>query len=385
MKKINTKKVLNITKRIVLSVLVIALIFVIPTISVKGDNELANIYSVFLGNKSKYQGIIEIWNIDSFESGTVSKTNHLNNMATEYQKKNKGLYIITRNLTENECLNLLAQGITPDLFSCSYGIASEIENYIQEFSNNDGINIKNEYYNAGLVKGKLMGLAWCRGNYVLISTESKLEKAKVEVKEGLKLSDIALSCGYKVTTKKGEKTIYSLTFGSQKYILPQVAFKAYNSKGLQSISDESLDKEVLNQTSYDAYCKFIADGSTILLGTQRDVARMENRVALQKVQDVIYEPVKSYTDLVQFMFVSKIEDSVKREYAEGFAKFLTETSSQQKLAGIGMFPVSVLPENPYKTGVMSFIASEINGIYEVPNVFVSKSEIAKLQKDFISL
>ena len=52
MKKINTKKVLNITKRIVLSVLVIALIFVIPTISVKGDNELANIYSVFLGNKA---------------------------------------------------------------------------------------------------------------------------------------------------------------------------------------------------------------------------------------------------------------------------------------------------------------------------------------------
>ena len=43
--------------------------------------DLKNIYGVFLGNKSKYQGIIEIWNIDSFEAGNRSKTSLLNEIS----------------------------------------------------------------------------------------------------------------------------------------------------------------------------------------------------------------------------------------------------------------------------------------------------------------
>lgn len=385
MKIKNTKKVLNIIKRIALSVFVLVMILVLPTIQIKGDSELSNIYSVFLGNKSKYQGVIEIWNIDSFESGTASKTSYLNSMAKAFQKKNKGLYIIVQNLTETECLNLLSQGNSPDLFSCSYGVASEIQNYVQAFSDVSDVNLKEEFYRAGVVGNNLMGLAWCRGTYVLISTEEKLNKANVEITDGLKLSDIALTSGYVVETKKGEKTIYSLSFGSQKYLLPQEAFKAYNNKGLQSISEGVLDKDILEQTSYSAYCKFIANETTILLGTQRDVARMENRVKLQKASDVIYQPLSKFTDLVQFMLLAKNENELVREYAEKFAKFLTETNQQQRLCDIGMFSVASLEKKLYETGVMSNITSEINGICEVPNIFVSKSEIAKLQEDFISL
>ena len=75
---------------------------------------MAHIYGAFIGNKSEYNGVIEVWNIDSFEGGTKPKVSYLEYQASRFQKENKGTYLVIRNLTEGECVNLINGGVVPD-------------------------------------------------------------------------------------------------------------------------------------------------------------------------------------------------------------------------------------------------------------------------------
>ncbi len=369
----NKKKFKAIFVRAIFFVLAIVMFFVLPLVKIGENEDLSRIYSIFVGKKSEFQGVIEVWNIDTFESGSISKASFISLVAEDFQNQNKGVYVVVRNLTEYECLTLLESGEMPDLFSCSYGVAEKISSYVQAFSSTDDIDIREEFITAGSVNGSLMGLAWCRGVYVLISTEEKLSKAGIDTSEGVKLSDIALTSGFEV--ESSGKTVYSLCYGTNKYLLPKLALSAYNDSGVDSISQTSILADSEGSTSYEAYCSFLAGESTILLGTARDVLRMENRVKNGKISDVIYQPLTEFSDMVQFALVANTGDSLKAKYAESFAKFLTSTKCQEKLASFGMFAVKTIDENLYSNSVLRDIALEINGKLEVLNIFISESEI----------
>ncbi len=394
MKKFNPKQILKVVKRMVIAVLVLVLLIVLPQLRIKSDDNLSMIYNTFLGSKSKYQGIIEIWNIDTFESGSASKVSFLNNSAKTFQSKNKGLYIMVRNLSEYECLNLLAMGESPDLFSCSYGVAEKLKNNISTFDKNTKFDTATNFLDAGKMGKDLMAVAWCRGNYCLMTTKSKLDSAEkagafanyisennITLGEGesiaqlaengkLSLADISLSAGYKVTSHNSTKTIFSIGFGKGKYQLPQNAFEAYTNKGLVSNSDVDIDSETLEQSQYYAYNNFIAGKSTMLLGTQRDIARLEGRVSLGKIDEVIYQPIFAQSDLVQFMLLANINDATKREYAEKFVQYLVSQNVQKKLCDIGMFATTTIDNSGYKSGVMLDIASQNIDNYSVKKLFI---------------
>ncbi len=383
MKKFNFSLFLSATRKVLLVAFSLALLIILPSAKLKTDNNLEMIYGTFLGSKSKYQGIIEIWNVDSFESGTNSKSSFLSQIAKSFQNKNKGLYIMVRDLSEYECANLLAKGEKPDLFSCSYGSVNVIKNYIESFSDSN-FEIAQNFLDAGKVNGNQMAVAWCRGNYCLISTKAKIESAEKNgaykslnlenVAESLtqgkvKLSELAFYSAYDITSKNKTKHIASIGFGSSKYLMPKLAFSTYTNKGLELFNNEVIDIEASDQSQYFAYNNFIADKSTILLGTQRDIARMENRVSNGKVSDVIYEPIFAFTDLVQFMFLANSDNNLRKEYAEKFAKFLTSDSQQKQISSIGMFAVSKLQEDIYNLGVMRNITSHNIEDYTLKNIF----------------
>ena len=147
-----------ILKRLMLTIFVAILIVVLPSVNLAANNDLSKIYEVFLGSKSKYQGIIEIWNIDSFESGIISKQKFLTDVSEKFKSKNKGLYFMIRNLTETECINLLNQGKQPDLVSCSFGVAEKFKEYVCGFDFNVSENIDSAAMNAGIVDGEQVGI-----------------------------------------------------------------------------------------------------------------------------------------------------------------------------------------------------------------------------------
>ena len=117
----------------------------------------------------------------------------------------------------------------------------------------------------------------------------------------------------------------------------------------------------------------------MLLGSNRDVFRMENRVKNGKVSDVIYYPLSKFTDLVQFMFIGKNASEEKFETINDFASFITGESTQKLLANFGMLPVNMADENDYNNSIMKDIIPEINGDLTLYNVFLSESEITELR------
>ena len=377
------KSVKNLILRAIIFIFVVVLIVCLPSVNIIQNNELNKIYSVFLGSKSKYQGIIEIWNIDSFEGGTKSKTELLNEISKQFQKENKGLYFLVRNLSESECVNLMSAGELPDLISCSFGVAENFKDKVKAFSGSAN-SIEDSAKIAGQVAENQMAVAWCKSSYYIISTKDRLEKSGIEKIENIKLSNLVMSQGYVVKNKNKEKTVYSVSMGHDKYLMPEKAVQTYNKQGVNLISNYSFDAEKLKQTPYSAYCDFVAGKSTMLVGTKRDVFRMQNREKNGKVSDVIYEQVLSFSDLIQFMMISKNLTGDKLFYAEKFIEFLTSKKAQDVISKSGLFSVLKNQKIDDDLGVMQNITPQNFSIYETNNIFIEKFEISKLQKFDIS-
>lgn len=363
------KRVFKIIKRAFLCLVVIALLICLPFVSVNKSDNLSLIFSAFVGKKSDYQGMIVVWNIDTFESGTAAKSNYLSSVARTFEKNNKGVYVMVRNLTEFECYMLLQKGEMPDLFSCSYSVIKKIQDYIQAYSSYNDISIRSNFIESGMVEGKLMALPWCAGAYTLLASNESLSKAKINIEEvGLKLSSIALSSGYEYETKKGTNVVSSLTYGAGGKLLTQKAFTSYTGIGLDFSSRITVDENSESQSQYSAYASFLAGNSTILLGTQRDVARLEGRLEQGKISGLFYELVSSSSDLVQFCLLAKSESKERLGCSEAFAKLLVSAESQQKIGTIGMIPVCE-DINPYSSGIMKDIVSQISDNFRVFHIF----------------
>ncbi len=377
MKKI--KKIKGILKRVLICFFVVFLIFALPSVALKKDENLERIYSRFLGEKTNFEGIIEIWNIDSFDGGSGSKTSFLTKVSKEFQKKNKGLYFMVRNLTEQEVLNLIACGNYPDLFSCSFGVAEKLQDSVKPFSNLDLSNIEQVAVNSGMVDKKQYAVPWCKSSYYLISTKDKLQKANIELDENFKLSNFAMKAGYTIHGKKSDKTIYSLSIGNSKYLLPQQSLKAYNKAGVELILENSYNKEIVGQSVYSSYCDFLADNSVMFIGTNRDIYRLDNRMKLGKITDVVFEELMAFTDLIQFMLVSRNIDETKQKYAFSFVEFLAGKAVQQKLAEHGLFSVLNDDNSSLSLSAMQNIIHQNFSDYATLNIFIKENEINKLQ------
>ena len=89
-----------------------------------------------------------------------------------------------------------------------------------------------------------------------------------------------------------------------------------------------------------------------MLGTNRDVYRMENRVFAGKESDVLYEPLLTYTNLVNYISIMAIETK-KQNVCFDFVKFLLSENIQKKLNDIGLFSTTI--NNVYSEGVMQEI------------------------------
>lgn len=361
------KNLKNIFLRVFVLALALFVAIFFPMIKLAGGDDLSYIYSTFIGNKSKYNGIIEVWNIDSFESGTASKSSFLENVGKRFQKLNKGTYVIVRNLTKGECENLLSSGEKPDVFSCSYEIFDVIKNYLRGFNGTDNLGgVYENYLNAGKnASGELVGLAWCTGFYALISTKAKLEKAN-KYAEDVKLNEIAFNSDYEYKVGKKQKKSVSLVYGTSGGIMPKNALLAYNRAG--SIQINETENELIYKSGYAAYSSFLSNNATILLGTQRDICRMVKREANGKVSDILIQKLMNWTDLVQFAFITSFGDSIRQEYGEKFAKFLTENENQKAIENIGMFPIISVSETNFK-GVMRDIILENFSNIEVKSIF----------------
>ena len=214
---------------------------------------------------------IEIWHIDGFEGGIGSRYSCLVGVAKDFMLKNDTVIRVI-NHTEYSAEGNFNKGIFPDIISYSNGIDLPYERVIKfKAQNND-----------------VYAFPWCMGAYVCI-------------------------------TRKGvdaEKLIIS----QQKNTIPLLAVRLSGIKGeIKCIVSSS---EAINE--------FYLNKDCALIGTQRDLFRLENK-GLEL--DVRY--LSGYNDLFQYLSVFKNDKNIEK--VNNFINFLIEkTVYSNVLKKIGM-------------------------------------------------
>jgi len=307
-----------------------------------------------------YKGILTLWHIENFEGGKNSRESFLQRRALEFNKLNEGVFIQVINMTEEQMLTNLQNGAPFDLISFSLGIGAIIKSYLKVY---DGkVNVADNFLNGIQTDGNYMGLAYSAGGYVLMAYEEILNKA------GIKFEDMS-NCIFEKSSKvKAEP----LSVGFSKYNNPLAAIQSLTGK------KGSFRGNIFETTQSEAYTEFVSKNAVFLMGTQRDIFKKLNRESGGELDNIRTVFVKDYTDLVQYIGISKYSDVFKQTMARKFIEYLTSDAVQEKLSDIGLFPVNFKSIYTGEKYLEDFELAVKN--CKTINVFTSKEELVSLRQ-----
>ena len=319
------------------------------------ENAISN---KFFGHKAEFQGVLTLWNIDTFEGGCSSKTSFLEDVSLKFEKQNKGAYIKVENLGIDEFLQRLKDNKMPDMFSFGLGAQKYLQDKMISLPNKVLTNVKSNFLSCGIDGENIKAVPWSYSLYTLISSLTRIEKAGKTYNNNLK--ELVLDLSYDKKYKKNTKHIYSLTFGGNEFANALNIFnREFDKNVINEVNLRNIDINYNKNTFYEAYVNFVNYQSSVLLG-------MENRCFLGKETDAIYEPLLSFTDLVNYISVLT-KDSNKQNVCLDFVDFLLSENIQKEIKNIGLFSTTL--NEIYKQGVMQRIERSLTEKMVVKNLF----------------
>ena len=280
-----------------------------------------------------YQGILELWHIETFEGGSVSRLSFLESEAINFEKKHKGTYIVVQSMSAEQFELNIAGGKFPNMLSFGIGLG---DNFIDKLIQLDTENLRVDISTGGKFNSKNIALPYILGGYAVISTGNGC------VGSGLKGTNNSL--------------------------------KALEENGMQVSNFYDCD----NLDSYDAYDKFIKNNFDTLIGTQRDVYRCYNRQQKGLMKNLTFSFLPKYTDLVQYVSVCK-STAIEEKYCKEFVSQIISYQAQNKLKDYHLFsPLNNI--KLYSDGIYAEFEKALQNDIKVENVFLAKEQI-KSQKE----
>ena len=239
--------------------------------------------NVILGDKKEYKTVLSLWHVDTFEGGSGSRKQFLLDASIAFEKQNTGVLIMVTSMSLSALNNNLKNGVFPDILSSGIGSSATAT---------FAMSSKNSFY-GGKVGDRIYAKPWCRGNYFLISK-------KADVLEDKNVENLIVS--------EGENNLPILSL----------------------ILDGVYSKNAKILPPQKAYTEFLNDKNGVLLGTQRDIVRLN-----QRGYDYHCKPLFSYNDLYQYFYI--LTNNAKQGvYAENFIDFVLGESYQDKLSKLQM-------------------------------------------------
>lgn len=336
--------------------LIVAVVSAVPTLATLQNK--GGLEENLKGDTSEFQGILTIWNIDTFESGSQSKTVFLEECSRRFSTDNQGLYFLIKNLTVEEMIQNFINGVVPDIISFGMGVGDVVLPMLENLNEITVGAVRKEVLKSGSKDGQLMAIGYLMGGYILASTDEKLTAAGLGEVE--KLSNVLNSAGFDSDTKNGVKHTASVVVGENTYIHPECMSEV--ALGL------TLEDKFVSKTMYDAYADFVGyNKGTILLGTQRDLFKLSGRVKVGKISGVKIEYINSYTNLIQYVGVIKGTDEVRKGLSKKFVEYILSSEAQKFSTSIGM--INVIGERFYEEGEFQTMETGFSGGVIVPNLF----------------
>ena len=210
---------------------------------------LGRAFSVKGGEKTQ-STVLEMWHVDSFEGGTGSRKSFLERSAATFEKRNEGVFISVINHTAESVKANFESGIHPDIISFGIGV-TDVLNYAKPLKSHKN----NAFFESGAAGGATYFYPYAYGNYYIFTSDGKRGKGRV------------LSAG--------------------KYNLAEFAAK---------LAGEDCGETL---PPLEAYTAFIGGAYGELIGTQRDIYRLNKRGV-----DFEVRRLGNFTDLVQYVAVT---------------------------------------------------------------------------------
>lgn len=260
----------------VLAALIVLLCFAFALPALKGKTKQEN---------TAFQGVLRVWQIDSFDGGTGSRGAFLKTVAKQFEKKNAGVYVLLTVHSPESAAYAVEQGEVPDLVS--FGVGTD-------FVADAAVELRGYKWNAGMIGGGTYAIPWCRGQYFLFTKQGDF-------------SDVSAN---------------NLLVSQGKGGVPDLA--AY----LSGIKGEYRTDEAVR-----AYVRFLQGECKYMLGSQRDIYRF-----IARGEEVTAKPLLAFSDLWQCAAICT-SDAQRYAAAEAFLQLLLSDEVQDAVTRIGMLAV----------------------------------------------
>lgn len=331
----------------VVAIAILALLWALPNLPRKPQT-LPN---------ANYKGVIELWNVETFEGGSGSRGSWLTNKSAKFEQKNTGLFVHVTTLTEAEAKQKLADGQSFDIVCFSRGIGDSVKEYLAPLDVQTR-DVRDNMLLAGQFDGKQYAVPLYAGAYCLFARTSQLAETDL----------LSKSLTQTYTRKIGKNTVElsPLVCGFTSSNSPLTALAMSGGQGNASDISE-------NVTQYQAYERFVSNTAAVtLLGTQRDLYRLNQREQNGKIESLGFYPLAGYTDLVQFVGIN-VNSGEKFESCQAYLQYLISNEVQQSLVSLSVF--SVLDSSFYTDERYAWLEQGLTNAF-VPNVFADNEVIA---------
>ena len=260
------KKLFSIILGVICIVLIIISPFLIPQEQIKTEKSI----------------ILTVWHVDSFEGGKGSRYSFLRNVAIDFNKKNKNVYVLVSNYSLNSIAEALQGGNVPDVISygnCFLNLDKKVK------------TIKTSAVDGGEIGKNRFAVSYLRGGYFVI-------------KKGGESNEIILS--------------------KSDFTTPEIACLFTNERA----------NSYLLKSPLQAYYYFLNSKNATLIGTQRDVIRLINNGV-----EFTAQPINEYSDIFQYLSLTSV-NSDNEFYAKLFIDYMLSDAVQKKVNGLSMLSVN---------------------------------------------
>jgi len=243
--------------------------------------------------------IYTIWHIETHEGGGKSRLTYLKNLANKIEKENAGVLFHISSIAPDKLEETLKNNI-PDIVSFGFGVGKILLPHIAVQDNS--YSVRDELFDSGSFANKLYAIPYIIGGYAHFS--------------------------------HNENNTQTTIYGNNDFTKP------HNTENLTAYPSQ-----------YEAYKKFVNDKNINLIGTTRDLFRVNNLNEIGRTTSTI-TPLDDYTDLIQFISSTKNDEITKL-----FISSLLSPEYQTKLTEYSLF--SALNTKIYSQGIYNDMENAI--------------------------
>lgn len=239
-------------------------------------------YEILKGD-DKSQTIYTVWHIETFEGGGKPRIDYLKTIARDLEKQdNQVLFMIKTISPENIKCELEAS--VPDIISFGFGVGDLILPHLKE--QEITFNIRDELIESGSFNQKFYAVPYIVSGYAMFNHTMQASEFHV---------------------------------GTNQYINPKNIYSSLNINPKET------------ETQYEAYKDFVYDKKVQLLGSCRDLFRINNLNNIGRTNAII-TPIDTYTDLIQYLGIINSNETTQK-----FMRLALSDSYQNTLVQYSLF------------------------------------------------